>query len=158
MQSRKLRKCGATGSAFDVTDSGFPPPGELRITAAAEGAALMSPPMFWIAADAPTLYVEAAFGAGAREAAVAFAPFGDDDRRAWDQWGPGTRKPFDWPARVPFPVEGDGRLRVYAVQLADHPAYRGAMRGLRLLLPPSADPCRVRSIGFIRPEGAGETK
>ncbi len=134
-----------------ATDSGFPTPGELRITAPAEGAALVGPPMFWRAGDAPTLHVEAAFGAGAKEAAVAFAPFGDDNRRGWDQWGPGTRKPYAWPETIRFPVDGDGKLRVYKVRLADHPAYRGAMRGLRILLPPSPEPCRVRYIGVTPP-------
>jgi len=136
----------------NAVDQGFPVPGELRIDPTGSVAALLSPPYFWRAEDTPTLFVEAAFGAGAREASLAFAPFSDDDRKAWAQWGPDVRKPFIWPKAVRFPVAGDGKIRVYEIKLDSSADYRSAMLGLRLVLPASKEACRVRSIGFVRPD------
>lgn len=135
----------------NAKDGGFPVRDALQIDVAAAGAALVSPDLFWQAADAPVLYVEAAFTGGVSSASAAFAHFGEDDRKAWDQWGPKTRKPYVWPEALSFPVTGDGKMRIYEVKLSARPDYRGAMRALRLNFPASKEPCNLRYIGFIKP-------
>lgn len=58
-------------------------------------------------------------------------------------------KPYSSEMSTNFPVIGDGRFRVYEVNLAGHPLYRGVIAGLRIDPVVSAEPgasVRIKSI------------
>ncbi len=118
-------------------DTGWPIEGCLNVSLAGRHPHLISPPCFWQAAQAPVLYIDAAFKTTEKSGRVGWRSFHQAD--------------FSWPSRVAFPIKGDGRYHHYAIRLAGQKTYHGPMAQLRI------DPVttgqrgawvKVRSIGF----------
>jgi hypothetical protein len=127
-------------SYVNATDAGWPIEGELNVTLDKEDPQLVGPSGFWPAADAPTLFVEAAFTTAQTTARVF--------------WATHEEPFFTEKKSVSFPVKGDGQLRTYEVKLADSEHYRGAVVGLRLdpvAAGQKGDRVRIKSISFTKP-------
>ncbi len=125
-----------------ATDTGWPILGELEVRPEGAGAHLIGPSGFWSAQEAPKLYIDAAFPAGVPRAAVFWKRHDDPD--------------FGRPKSVTFDVAPDGKYRVYEVDLASSPEWRGTITGLRLDPGPPGEPgdvVRIRTISFQPPGG-----
>jgi len=100
-----------------TSDLGWPIRGELNVSLAKDGPRLVSPDFFCPAELAPRLRIEAAFRTD-QESAQVF----------WKR----SDQPFSADLRTSFAIEGDGEFRVYEVELAGHPQYKGIITGLRI--------------------------
>lgn len=123
-------------------DSGWPIRGELNVTCDAPDPHLTGPRDFWLAEDAPKIYVTAAYSNGAAHKA----------RLYWHRFGEAG---FAEKNLIDFEVSGDDQFRTYEVDLAKHANYRGPIIGLRF--DPvegdsgSANSVRIKSIrGYAR--------
>jgi hypothetical protein len=124
-----------------ATDAGWPIKGELDVRPGRADPQLIGPPGFWLAADAPKLYVEAAFRTRATEATVFWRRHDDDG--------------FSGGKCVSFPVRPDGQFHVYEINLSGSTEYKGALTGLRL--DPvgngaAGDRVKIRRISFRKPD------
>ncbi|MGC3969311.1 MAG: hypothetical protein QM775_18715 [Pirellulales bacterium] len=99
-------------------DSGWPIRGVLDVTFDAADPQLVGPRDFWQAADAPKLYVTAAFKQSRSHA-----------RLFWQRLGEAG---FSEPNAVNFPIVPDGKLRTYEIDLSHEPNYQGPIIGLRI--------------------------
>ncbi len=121
----------------DAHDTGWPIKGCLNVSLAGRHPQLISPPCFWQAAKAPVLYIDAAFKTTEMTGAL------------W--WRGFKNSAFSTRSRVVFPINGDGRYRLYAIRLLGNKAYHGAMAQLRIapvLTGQSGAWVKIRSIGF----------
>jgi len=149
----------------NATDAGWPIQNGLKIThKAAPRGAMLSDLLHWQAADAPILEIEAAFtyAMPTTQVDVEIQPFAPADRTdfpAWEVASPAIieetaqkKKAFPSapPIVIPLTVTGDGQMRTLTLKLAEHPAYRGAMKQLRLHLPATDGTADVRRIGLRR--------
>ena len=124
-----------------ATDAGWPIAGELKVNVDQADPQMLGPLTFFQAADAPTLYVEAAYDGTPGNLEVFWRGFGQPGMA-------GERV-------ATVPLQTDGAWHVYAVDLAKQPQYRGAITQLRVDPGPGGQPgkvMRIRSIGFRRPE------
>ena len=101
----------------NATDTGWPIRGELHVLLDKPDSQLIGPSSFWLAADAPKLRIEAAFKTQGKQATVFWKRFGDDS--------------FTDARSVQFPINPDGRYRLYEIDLSGSPEYRGGIIGLR---------------------------
>jgi hypothetical protein len=131
----------------DARDGGMPIKGELRISPDGEDPQLIAPAGFWKAADARTLYIEAAVSASSPRGQVFWsrfdAPGFSADRAADVSW------------------KSDGQYHLYRVKLSESAGYRGIITGLRLDPVNGRDDTavfRIRSIGFAPPGADGARK
>jgi len=99
-------------------DTGWPIRGELHVLLEEDQPRLIGPPGFWKAADAPRLYIRAAFRS--------------NDDRAVIRWRCRGEEEFAAANRLAFPVRADGQYRTYEINLAASPGYRGIVTTLRL--------------------------
>ncbi len=119
------------------TDAGWPITAGLAVTLASGTPLLIGPNALWEAAQAPTIYVRAAFDTGQDTAVL-----------AWERLeGKG--------GELRFPVQSDGEMRTYVVDLGAAPDYEGPCT--RLSLRPidagrEGATVRVEYIGTRRPE------
>jgi len=122
-------------------DAGWPIHGELKVLLEHNDPQLIGPPEFWLAADAPQLYIETACQASQPRATVFWSRFD----------APG----FSAKRSLAFDLVPDGRYHVYAVNLAASPEYRGAITGLRFDPVPAGQPgdfIRLKSISLCKPK------
>jgi hypothetical protein len=105
----------------------------------------MSPMAYWRTADAPKLYVHAAFKTGATAARLVWRKPEDPDF-------------VDAPERlVEFPIIGDGQYRVYEINMSGRNGWDGVIN--QLCLTPAANQqaaevgsiVRLRSLTATRP-------
>jgi hypothetical protein len=118
----------------NATDAGWPIQGELNIQLDGDDPQLIAPPSFWQAADAPTLYIRAAFHTQQKTAQIFWTKFGEKG-----------------PKQIDLPIIPDDQYRTYEVQLADSPDYTGPIVGLRFDPVPAGEKgewVKVKSIGF----------
>jgi len=149
----------------NATDAGWPIQNSLKIThKATPRGAMLSDVLHWQAADASILEIEAAFTSATPTTQVdveiqPFAPADRTDFPAWEVASPAIieetaqkKKAFPSapPIVIPLTVTGDGQMRTLTLKLAEHPAYRGAMKQLRLHLPATDGTADVRRIGLRR--------
>jgi hypothetical protein len=149
----------------NATDAGWPIQNSLKIThKATPRGAMLSDVLHWQAADASILEIEAAFTSATPTTQVdveiqPFAPADRTDFPAWEVASPAIieetaqkKKAFPSapPIVIPLTVPGDGQLRTHTLNLADNPAYRGAMKQLRLRLPATDGTADVRRIELRR--------
>ncbi len=121
----------------DCFDAGWPLDGGWTVNLDKGRPLVRGPDAYWLAADAPTVYVRAAFGTGQATAVLAWEGLG----------GPG--------GECPFPVQPDGQVRTYAVNLSSTAGYTGPCK--RLLLRPvdagkQGGTVRLEYIGASRPQ------
>ena len=119
-------------------DTGWPVKGHLDVLIEENDPQLLSPPVLWMAEEAPFLEVEAALHSPHRSARV-----------YWKALESGSEGPSGRWESMAFPVQPDGEYHTYRVRLADSPNYRGALVGLRWDPAPAGtagDWVRVRSI------------
>jgi hypothetical protein len=103
---------------------------------------MIGPEDFWLAKDAPKVYIEAAYRTTNRCAVLFWKAHGDDS--------------FTERKSVSFEVRPDGEYRTYEVDLGSEVGYRGAITGLRfdpVETGGRGEQVRIRSIAFRRPEG-----
>jgi len=127
-------------------DKGWPIRGELSVSYDADDPHLIGPRDFWRAADAPKLYVTAAFTQAENKA-----------RLYWQRHGDAG---FSEACAVNFAITPDGRMRTYEIDLSRNANYIGdknpAGAIINLRLDPTAnvrpgDQLRLRYIGARRP-------
>ena len=125
---------------FRCTDTGWPLQGEWHIQLKQRHGQLFSPFWIWRAETAPVLYIQAAVDSKANTGKVWWADL-DTGRFANDRV-------------VSWQVVPDGKMRVYAIHLAQQPTYQGALTGLRIDPPATGntvDSIRIKYIGFQKP-------
>jgi hypothetical protein len=123
----------------NARDAGWPIKGELEVRLEGDDPQMVGPAGFWQAADAPVLYIRAAFQTKLKTAQV-----------MWSCWGERDAKHAMDLAIVP-----DGAYRTYALRLADSPEYKGVITGLRfdpVASGAKGEWVRVKSIGFEKVE------
>ncbi|MBV9850350.1 MAG: hypothetical protein JO250_11805 [Armatimonadetes bacterium] len=123
----------------NATDTGWPIRGELKVTLDQNDPQMIGPDGFWLAAQAPKLFLRAAFHTGSDSAQVFWKRFDAPD--------------FSESQSLTFPILPDGRYHTYVVNLSASPEYRGAITGLRLDPEPAGRPgdfIRVQSIRLGR--------
>ena len=101
-----------------ATDAGFPPGDGLHVRPTGDNPQLIGPEQWWEAGSAPKLFIRAAYRAKPGKAAV--------------YWRAAEEPGFSDERRVEFAIQPDGEPRVYEIDLASHPEYRGTITGLRL--------------------------
>jgi hypothetical protein len=101
----------------NMTDTGFPPKGHLRLKPETGDPQMIGPEQAWDAKTAPKLYIRAAFRGQRGKAAV--------------YWCTLENKDFAPDRRVEFRFTPDGNFHNYAVNLASSPNYRGTITRLR---------------------------
>ena len=119
------------------SDSGWPLDGAWTVQLDKGQPLLVGPNAYWQAADAPTLYVRAAFDTRQDSATL-----------AWERLGAPR-------GECRFPIEPDGQMRTYEVKLSSATDYSGPCK--RLLLRPidagrEGATVKVTYIGVKRPE------
>ena len=129
-QSWTLRHC---------SDEGWPLEGAWTVHLDEGKPLIVGPDAYWLAADAPTVYVRAAFDTQQEAATLAWEGLG----------GPG--------GECRFPIQPDGEMRTYEVKLSSAPGYAGACK--RLLLRPidagkQGATVRLQYIGVKRPQSS----
>lgn len=126
-------------SYVNAHDVGWPIHGELDVRSAKADPQLIAPVGFWMAKDAPTMYLEAALTTAAKEFRV--------------YWATHEQPSFAEQRSLAFPVTSHEEYRTYAIRLGDSTEYRGVITSLRLD-PGEAfhpdDRVRIRSIGFTK--------
>ena len=125
---------------------------------------MISDEIHWQAADAPILEIEAAFTSATPTTQVdveiqPFEPADLTDFPAWEVASPTIieetaqkKKTFPCapPIIIPLTVPGDGQPHTHILKLSENPAYRGAMKQLRLRLPATDGTADVRRIELRR--------
>ena len=101
----------------NAVDTGWPIRGELNVKTDAANPQILGPDTFWDAAKAPKLYIQAAFQTGENTARIF--------------WKRLDQKAFTRSKMVMFKVVSDDKMRVYEVNLANSPEYKGCITGLR---------------------------
>ncbi len=149
----------------NASDAGWPIRNGLKIThKAAPRGAMISDEIHWQAADAPILEIEAAFTSATPTTQVdveiqPFEPADLTDFPAWEVASPTIieetaqkKKTFPCapPIIIPLTVPGDGQPHTHILKLSENPAYRGAMKQLRLRLPATDGTADVRRIELRR--------
>jgi hypothetical protein len=119
------------------SDTGWPVAGAMEVLLDEGEPLLVGPDAFWDASDMPGVFVRAAFDTGQDEAAL-----------AWEGLGGQT-------GEVRFPVQPDGAMRTYEVDLSAAPGYTGNCK--RLALRPvdagrQGAKVRVEYVGAQRPD------
>lgn len=125
----------------NMTDTGWPIKGCLDLRPGANDPQMMGPLGFWQAAEAPKLYIEGAW----KSADAAVTVF----------WSRTDAEMGDATSRT-ITVIPDGKMRVYEVNLAASPGYRGMITRLRIDPVASGKPgdqVQIRGIGFTNPNG-----
>jgi len=138
-----------------ITDAGWPIKDGLQFELGPKNAVLASPKTFWRAGDAPTLSLRASFKTSADTAQLLLQPHDDLDAGDWAQWGP-TRAKRPKPARpiaIDFPIQGDGQLRTYDIDLSANPKYQGNMTQIRLQLPGGAGAATIHAVALKPAQG-----
>jgi hypothetical protein len=118
----------------NATDTGWPINGQLNVQLDGDDPQLVGPPGFWQAADAPVLYLHAAFQTGQKSAQIFWSRLGEKGM-----------------SRIDLAIVPDGAYRTYEIHLADSPAYKGIITGLRFDPVPAAKKgewVKVKWIGF----------
>jgi len=121
----------------NTTDKGWPIKGALHVNLQGDDPHLLGPDDCWQAADAPTLYINAACRSRTPEARVFWKTLGDAD--------------FSEEKSLPLLLRGTGRYRVYDLDLSASPHYRGLITGLRFDPVPSGrkgDYIKLKSISL----------
>ncbi len=137
----------------NTTDAGWPIKGTLRVRLGPANAQLVGPETFWRAEDAPKLTLRASFTTSATTARLLLLPYDELAASDWAQWGPEREerpKPAS-PVVVPFAIQGDGKVRALSIDLAGKLSYRGAMIGIRLLLPAGEGTANIHAIELKPP-------
>ncbi|MCF7818654.1 MAG: hypothetical protein K9M54_12320 [Kiritimatiellales bacterium] len=144
-----------------ASDSGWPVCSGLDITFKEKPqGAMVSDEIFWKAEDATFLEIEAAFSAATNHptlsAAVVVHPVGAEDTTDFPMWiepkikeateEKHARFPSAVPIQIPFEVAADGTMRIYRIPLGNTPAYKGAMKQLRIVFPAVEGTVRVRRV------------
>jgi hypothetical protein len=125
----------------NCTDTGWPIKGELKVLVEGNDPQMHAPASFWLAKDAPKLYIEAAYHT--------------TDTHAQVFWTRSDAPGVDEAKSVHLDVVADGQYHMYEVDLASMPTYNGVITGLRFDPVTSGKPgeyVRVRSIGLRPPE------
>ncbi|MDP6634486.1 MAG: hypothetical protein QGG42_06290 [Phycisphaerae bacterium] len=125
----------------NATDTGWPIEGELHVKLDQRDPQMIGPVSFWSAADAPRLYIRAAFKTKATHGHVMWR-IGGAEGRSFGQ------------NNTAFEITGDGKYRTYEVDLSASPKYKGVITQLRFDPVPSGakgDFVKVQSIAFARP-------
>jgi len=104
----------ASWTLRNCKDAGWPIRGAMEVNLSAGQALLLGPDAFWDTADMPVVHVRAAFSGEQKEAAIAWEGLGHQG------------------SEVCFPVQADGQMRTYTVELSADPAYRGTCKRLML--------------------------
>jgi hypothetical protein len=118
------------------SDEGWPLDGAWTVHLEEGKPSMVGPDTFWLAADVPTIYVHAAFDTQQDTAIL-----------EWEGLGaPG--------GECRFPIQSDGQLRTYKVELSSVSGYTGVCK--RLILRPTDEgrkgsTVRLKSIGVHRP-------
>lgn len=125
-----------------AVDMGWPIKGELNVDLSHDFPMLVSPECAWFATNNTKLYINAAITSSEPNATV--------------QWERIDSPGFSAAKTVFFPIVGDGKYRVYEVDLSSSPEYTGLITRLQLI--PSqkgtiGKRVRVKSIGFTRSTG-----
>ena len=115
----------------NTTDAGWPIQSALKVSLEGNNPYMVGPSGFWKAAEAPDLYIEAAFQSSQTRARV-----------FWTRQDSPT---FTAVMNTAFDIIPDGQFHVYTVKLSASPEYRGAITGLRF------DPVPVGKAGeFVK--------
>jgi hypothetical protein len=122
-------------------DAGWPINGVWTVSLEAKDAVLQGPSDFWHAAKMPFVHLHAAFDTGQDHAVL-----------RWERYGGKG-------GELRFPVNPDGKMRDYVIDLSQSATYLGPCT--RLLLCPVADGAQGRSVavaylGAPRPHGTGD--
>lgn len=117
----------------NTTDKGWPIKNNLVINVNKK-AAIISPCMFWKAADAPVLTITAIFTGIATRSKVYWKGFNKD---------------IDESNSLEFPVINDGKVHTYRVALNKSANYTGALEGLKILLD-AAGTSKTGDMAYIR--------
>jgi hypothetical protein len=126
-------------------DAGWPIRGELAIDLSQRHPNLMSPVSAWPAADASMLSVEAAFTGNVRQLAV--------------YWATAAEPSFSPKRLATLPVQGDGQMRTYELDLSKSETYRGLITQIRIDPQPAGgagDAVRVKAVRIGEREGSAK--
>ncbi|MBN2449286.1 MAG: hypothetical protein JXR77_02790 [Lentisphaeria bacterium] len=127
----------------DARDGGWPIAGAWQIFLDTRQARIESPLEYWRAEAAPRLRLRAAFHTRGAEARIFWRTFSPavHTTASWQEWA----RTWWAPERsLTFPLTHDGQMREIVVDLASSAEYRGALSGLAIDLPQSADGDTVR--------------
>ena len=102
----------------NATDSGWPIRGTLNISLDKNDPQLIGPVGFWLARDAPKIYIHAACRT--------------HDTGARLFWRTHSEPGFTEQRSVSFEIRPDGQYHTYEIDLSSSPQYKGAITGLRL--------------------------
>jgi hypothetical protein len=102
----------------NAKDTGWPLQNHLHMLLEQDDPQLISPMIFWLAADAPYLVIDAAFHTSQKQAVVMWQPHGE--------------KSFPPAHASTFPIVADGQFHRHVIHLAANPAYQGGMLRLRI--------------------------
>ncbi len=130
----------------NVVDTGWPIAGELKVLVEGGDPQMHAPQSFWLAKDAPKLYIEAAYNT--------------TDTHAQVFWARTDAPDLNEAKSINFDVVADGKYRTYEVDLAKSPEYKGTITGLRFDPVQVGKPgefVRVKSIS-LRPPGPPQPK
>ena len=125
---------------INATDAGWPISGEVKVALDGGDPQMIGPASFWQAADAPHLFIEAAYTAERTNAEVF--------------WSRADTPGFAQARTAVFGIIPDGKYHVYEVDLSASPEYKGAITQLRFDPTPggkAGEFVRVKSIGFQKP-------
>lgn len=121
----------------NATDTGWPIEGELKVLLDKDDPQMISPATLYAAEAAPKYKIEAAFQTKEKVAQLYWSTFDEQE--------------FKEDNSMRFDVIGDGKFRVYEVDLAKSEKYRGFITGLRFDPIPvgrEGDWMRIKSIAF----------
>jgi hypothetical protein len=130
-KDRQHWTCHQARSPWPVTDA-------LVLDLDRPRARLESPLCYWQAERAPRLRLRASFRTRGTELRLSWRPFSGQVHTvaSWQEWA----RTWWTPERsTTLTVRNDGSMQDYAVDLAALPAYHGALSGLAIDLPESAD-------------------
>ena len=119
----------------NAADTDHPIKNCLRVKAEGSDPQMFGPEGHWNAADAPVIFIRAAYHTRNRTAEI--------------YWETADKPGFAPDRKVTFAVEPDGEFHTYEVKLSDSPAYRGAIRRLRFDPVAAGDVGEFVDIAFI---------
>lgn len=139
----------------NITDAGWPIGNGLRFELGPENAELASPKTFWQAEDAPRISLRAGFQTEAKSVKILLQPHDELDAGDWAQWGPErAKRPKPAPPIVfDFPIEGDGEVRSFDIDLSPDPRYHGPMTQIRLGLPAGKGTATIEAVALLPASG-----
>jgi hypothetical protein len=135
----------------NITDAGWPIENSLRFELGPEKAEIASPKTFWQAEKAPRVSLRASFQTEAKSVKILLQPYDELDAGDWAQWGP-TRAKRPKPAPpivLELPIEGDGKVRTFDLDLSREPKYRGPMTQIRFGLPVGKGTATIHSVALL---------